>query len=60
MTSSRPRVLIFGHSFVRRLSTFIRRHWYDVLTPSFSLRQVKVKFCGFSGLTVWNRFAQTL
>lgn len=52
MASSRPRVLVFGHSFVRRLSIFIRRHWFDRLNHSFSLSQATVQFWGLSGFTV--------
>ena len=52
MASSRPCVLVFGHSFVCRLSTFIWRHWFDCLNHSFSLSQAKVQFWGLSGFTV--------
>lgn len=45
-------MLIFGYSFVRRLSTFIRRHWSDGLNHSFSLTEPVVKFCGNRELTV--------
>ena len=52
MASPRPRVLVLGHLFIRRLSSFIQIHRFECLNHSFSLSQAKIHLWGSSGFTV--------
>ena len=52
MASPRPRVLVLGHLFIRRLSSFIQIHHFERLNHAFSLRQAKIHLWGLSGFTV--------
>ena len=52
MASPRPRVLVLGHSFIRRLSSFIQIHRFERLNHASSLSQAKIHLWGLSGFTV--------
>lgn len=58
MAVPRPKVLIFGHSFISRLKYSIRESTDDSLRSDFKLQQCDVTLAGFGGLTVSRRREQ--
>ena len=47
-----PKVMILGHSFVRRLSDDLENHFDDRAKSNFDLEDVKVRLFGVGGRTV--------
>ena len=47
-----PKVMILGHSFVRRLSGDLENHFDDHAKSNFDLEDVKVRLFGVGGRTV--------
>ena len=47
-----PKVMILGHSFVRRLSGDLENHFDDRAKSNFDLEGVKVRLFGIGGRTV--------
>ena len=52
-----PKVMILGHSFVRRLSGDLEQHFDDRAKSNFHLKDVKVHLFGVGGRTV-NKITQ--
>lgn len=52
MAYSKPNVLVFGHSFIKRLHHSIIERYHDSFTADFGLNQCNVSLRGYSGLTV--------
>ena len=47
-----PKVMILGHSFVRRLGGDLEQHFDDRAKSNFDLKDVKVRLFGVGGRTV--------
>lgn len=45
-------ILVFGHSFVKRLDQAINQKQHNIFNNDFGLQQCKVKVQGYSGLSV--------